>query len=184
MGISGCSKIKMPCSRLGERLSLSTLIWRPSPLGLSQCADPTLFVPLTVSYLHHVWVTLLRPHGLWMSRDGKEAEEVLRRQSTRQQLTFPDLFHIGFTHYIKEISLSSYLPSLSPSFFFLFAEPRVSLRIGTNSFSGKLIEQLAPSHIQFPLLFPLRLWLLQNRYCQAACLRQQTGSYSHTQQRR
>lgn len=118
MGISDCSKIKMPCSRLGERLSPSSLIWRPSPLGLSQCAGPILFVLLTVFYLYHVWVTLLRPHGLWMSQDGKE---VLRRQSTRQQLTFPDLFHTGFTHYIKEISLSSYLPSLSPQvFFFLF----------------------------------------------------------------
>lgn len=162
----------MPCSRLGERLSPSTLIWRPSPLGLSQCDGFILFVPLTVSYLHHVWVTLLRPHGLWMSQDGKEAEEVLRRQSTRQQLTVPDLFHTGFTHCIKEISLSSCLPSLSLQvFFFFFSEPRASLRIGTNSFSRKLIEQLAPSHLQFPLLFPLRLWLLQNRYCQAACLR-------------
>lgn len=170
MGISGCSKIKMPCSRLGERLSPSSLIWRPSPLGLSQCAGPILFVLLTVFYLYHVWVTLLRPHGLWMSQDGKE---VLRRQSTRQQLTFPDLFHTGFTHYIKEISLSSYLPSLSPQvfFFFFFSEPRASLRTGTNSFSKKLIEQLAPSHLQFPLLFPLRPWLLQNRHCQAACLR-------------
>lgn len=152
IGISGSLKVKMLHSKLGERLSPSTLIWRLTLLDLINVAGPILPALLTVFWLYHVWVTLSHPHGLWMSHDGrKEAEEELKGQPTRQELTFPDLFHTVFAHYIKEISFYPISPASLPQCF--FPEPRASLRIGVNSFPRKLIIQPAPSHLQFPLFF-------------------------------
>lgn len=132
MGISGCSKIKMPCSRLGERLSPSTLVWRPSLLDwVSVQVLSCLFRGQSSSCtMSGSPFSVLTAFG-WvkMERGQRRCWEDSPPGSSSHSLTSStqDLL-------ITQSFSSSYLPSLSPQVFFsFFSEPRASFRIGTNS---------------------------------------------------